>query len=149
MIEKSLVCVQQPEVLVAAAKKSGIQHGTDTLVNIDNVKVYPLPENIPAESRRRTAFEQMRFCSCSVTPKTVLQGCPDQQEMSEEVFLIGKIRVPQITKETRPRTFRIENIILSSNGRTELHTTKKTRFVRTDNQEHCATRAEIELVVTD
>jgi len=147
--ERLLASVQQPERLVAAATDAGLQHGTETLVDIDNVAVYPAPENTPADKKHDVVLAQMRFCNSLVSPRRLLGGEPTQQEISDEVFLIGGLRVPHIKAGKSKRLYSLKNVILSSNGRTELRVTKQTRFVRTDHHVVNTQPIGIELVATD
>lgn len=127
-MEQRAVTTQQPDRLVAAARRAEIKHGTEHLVDVEDVKVYPQKHRAPREA----VLAQARFCNCSVIPKKLLGGVPDSQDISEEVFLDGKISVPHITREGGSRTYRLENVVFSTNGRTVLRATKQTRFVRTD-----------------
>ena len=127
-IQQIATTTQQPERLVQAARRAGIKHGTEHVVHVENVAVYPERARAPREA----VLAKMRFCHSSVRIKEFLNGEPDDGDMSRDVILDGNIPVPHITASEEPRFYRLEHVILCSNGRTELRATPETRFVRTD-----------------
>lgn len=120
---------QQAHKLRDAIANAGLEHGQEALVNIENVTIHTA---VPAHESREAVFAEMRFCKCSVDVQDVTQWEPEPGEIPEILFLDSALNVPHVSNEDYFHHYRIENVILRTNGHMELIATPETQFVQID-----------------